>query len=290
MISKIAMFFAVIAIGIILGLLVTQSTGIGQLRIWPGESCSDTDGGNIPKVKGTVSGFYFNGRQFSLTDSCINTTFLKEYYCIGSEPDNVRKNCNDYGYAWNCSNGKCYNSTPTTIPNSCSDTDGGYNGTVKGSLTGYNSGLPYTYTDYCSDSTTVREYYCVGTTPASSGLSCLSIGYLSCSNGVCTMTTTTTTLPNATTTTTTIPTTTTTVATTTTTIPNSCSDTDGGRNYTVTGTVSGYYGGLPYNYTDFCNSTSVLTEYFCIAQYWKYSNITCGVNGTGTTCSNGKCL
>ncbi len=43
----------------------------------------------------------------------------------------------------------------------CSDTDGGFNIEVKGTVTGYD-GSPYNYTDYCVDSTHVMEYYCVG--------------------------------------------------------------------------------------------------------------------------------
>jgi hypothetical protein len=43
------------------------------------DSCSDTDGGLVIQVKGTVSG-YLDGATYTYTDSCTGTT-LKEWYC-----------------------------------------------------------------------------------------------------------------------------------------------------------------------------------------------------------------
>jgi hypothetical protein len=109
----------------------------------------------------------------------------------------------------------------------------------------------------------------------------------------------TTTTPKLTTTTpkpttTLVPTTTpmpTTTKLTTTTIPNSCNDTDGGQVYTVKGTVSGYYYGLPYSKTDLCNSTTMMTEYYCSGvslnlQIWDCNNATYGT----TQCTDGACI
>jgi len=91
-----------------------------------------------------------------------------------------------------------------------------------------------------------------------------------------------------------VPTTTTSTTTTsTTTIPNSCSDTDGGIVPEVIGTVSGYYSGSPYNYTDNCltfppNMTNYLNEYYCSGNRQYMQQINCEMNYT--SCSNGACV
>ncbi len=46
-------------------------------------------------------------------------------------------------------------------------------------------------------------------------------------------------------------------------VADSCSDTDGGINYTTQGTVSGYNGTIAYSYTDYCVNSSTLSEYYC---------------------------
>jgi hypothetical protein len=43
-------------------------------------SCSDTDGGQIDYVQGTISGVAF-GSPFNMTDYCLSSTLLREYYC-----------------------------------------------------------------------------------------------------------------------------------------------------------------------------------------------------------------
>src|SRR3989344_2816667 len=49
----------------------------------PPDSCSDTDGGYVAGVQGTVSG-YLNATSYSNTDYCVDTRYLKEYYCAGT--------------------------------------------------------------------------------------------------------------------------------------------------------------------------------------------------------------
>lgn len=67
---------------------------------------------------------------------------------------------------------------------------------------------------------------------------------------------------------------------------NSCSDTDGGIVLYVQGTVSGYSGGSPYSYTDYCiNSTSV-NEYYCSGSQYYFMWSGCSYN---QTCTNGAC-
>jgi hypothetical protein len=177
----------------------------------------------------------------------------------------------------------------TTTPRSCSDTDGGKVYTIKGTVSGYYIGNPYSYTDYCTSGTALKEYYCSSRRQYSTSYTCSGTTNI-CVDGACvqqttTTTTTTTTMPV----TTTIPATTTTMPVTTTTIPRSCSDTDGGIVYTIKGTVSGYKYGQPYSYTDFCNTTAILNEYYCTGVYYTWTSGNCASNTT-TQCVDGACI
>ena len=53
--------------------------------------------------------------------------------------------------------------TPPITPNSCTDTDGGIAFDKKGTVSGFNNGKPFSYTDYCMDSFGVMELFCDGT-------------------------------------------------------------------------------------------------------------------------------
>lgn len=61
---------------------------------------------------------------------------------------------------------------------SCSDTDEGNVITVFGTVSGYYNKLPYSYSDYCVDSGSINEYYCVGTHQQSQQQSCGTDGYV----------------------------------------------------------------------------------------------------------------
>ena len=74
--------------------------------------------------------------------------------------------------------------------------------------------------------------------------------------------------------------------TTTTTILDSCSDTDG-WDVETQGLVSGYQGGNPYNFTDYCNGTYVI-EYYCSGTTPNSWLFNCEWNYT--TCVNGACI
>ena len=99
--------------------------------------------------------------------------------------------------------------------------------------------------------------------------------------------TTTTTRATTTTTTTQATTTTTTTTQPTTTLVNSCSDTDGGLNPLVLGTVSGVNYGQQYSHTDLCNNTIMLLEYACSGNISYGAPVFCDMNYTG--CANGAC-
>jgi len=59
------------------------------------DSCSETDGGDKPKEKGTVSG-YQDGGEYSHTDECLSSLKLREYYCVGGNWTSKTYNCWDY--------------------------------------------------------------------------------------------------------------------------------------------------------------------------------------------------
>ncbi len=70
--------------------------------------------------------------------------------------------------------------------------------------------------------------------------------------------------------------------------PDSCIDTDGGFVVTIQGAVSGYSGGGPYNYTDYCDTNTTLMEYYCSGNQWNSDIFYC--TGNFTSCINGKCI
>lgn len=183
------------------------------------DSCSDTDGGNVITVFGTVSG-YFNNTPYSNDDYCVDASIILEYYCSGSYKQNQQQSCGTDGYLGNnycmnnsvykdwrdyyCSGGECdHTDTPTlqetcqygctngtcnSPPNSCSDTDGGFVVTLQGTVSGYYGGNPYSYDDYClggNMSNWVQEYYCTGNQWTTYGYNCLYSNLTTCSNGAC---------------------------------------------------------------------------------------------------------
>ena len=248
----------------------------------PRFSCSDTDGGWNAFVKGTASGYSY-GVYYNNTDYCNGDTTLLEYYC-----DNTRVRSENYICGLNesrvCFDGACVTTTTTTLPpNSCSDSDGGQDVLVLGTVSGYYNGNPYSNTDYCrANDTYLKEFYCSSVYQYSHAYYCENITGGPCVNGICT-TTTTSTLPP--TTTTTLPPT-----TTTTTIGNSCSDSDGGWNGIVQGTTSGYYNGQPYSHTEYCIDNTTVMEYYCSFNLYENNDpFDCIGNLTGN-CSNGACV
>ncbi len=68
-------------------------------------SCNDTDGGDIPTFRGTVSGYY-QGVPYSETDYCVNETIVREYYCITDKlHDYYDYDCSSIGMS--CVDGAC---------------------------------------------------------------------------------------------------------------------------------------------------------------------------------------
>ncbi len=201
-------------------------------------TCTDSDGGLNYNVKGNLN---FNNLEF-YSDFCNNNGQLNETYCV----NNAAYSSLLYNCPYGCSNGACLpaptnnnqtNQTNQTNPTTgtCTDSDGGKNFDVKGTLNFNNAN----YLDFCITASQLNEVFCINyNTSYSSVLYNCPYG---CSNGAC--------LPAPTTT------------------PGTCTDSDGGRNYNVKGSVSGVYTNnqgttTPYDWPDYC-IYNILNEYSC---------------------------
>lgn len=69
------------------------------------DSCSDTDGGIVILVQGTVSGNY-SGQPYSYDDYCLDGLNLVEYYCGSTRAYNMTLSCSG-NETTNCSSGAC---------------------------------------------------------------------------------------------------------------------------------------------------------------------------------------
>jgi hypothetical protein len=150
-----------------------------------------------------------------------------------------------------CSSTCKYDTTACNTPPSCTDSDGGLNYYVKGIA---NDSTGNNWIDVCmGGANTLYEGNC-----ATNG-SIIVQSYTcpnGCSNGACMNT-------------------------------PSCTDSDGGINENITGTVSEYYPqtGYTYNSTDFCSTNSTLNEFYCGGgDVASSANITCNVR-----CISGRC-
>ncbi len=68
-------------------------------------SCSDSDGGYVVAIQGTVSG-YLNNVPYSNTEYCVNSTAVFEYYCSGALATGNGNTCGTNATT-TCSNGAC---------------------------------------------------------------------------------------------------------------------------------------------------------------------------------------
>ena len=112
-------------------------------------TCTDSDGGSDPKVKGVTRDSFINS-----TDSCdsANPNSIIEYSC---RPDNFVKR-----EVLSCANGCRDGACIPPLVNTCTDSDGGNNLSVKGTTT--DSSVSLTITDYCDTTSpnSVKEHYC----------------------------------------------------------------------------------------------------------------------------------
>ena len=68
-------------------------------------SCSDTDGGFVLNVEGTVNG-YLNDEYYNHTDFCLDNLTISEYYCRGAYATTYNISCIS-NTTFACSDGKC---------------------------------------------------------------------------------------------------------------------------------------------------------------------------------------
>ncbi|NUM25725.1 MAG: VWA domain-containing protein [Candidatus Buchananbacteria bacterium] len=172
-----------------------------------------------------------------------------------------------------CSNGDGYCPAGCTASNdtdcapvaACQDTDGGSTVyTTQGTVSDGVGGAVFApRTDSCSGNV-LTEYGCNGANFTSSTYNCASVANTICSNGACVLQAGV----------------------------NSCSDSDGGANYTTIGTVSGQVDSANYTHTDQCASGTTLTEWTCSGTQAVSSSpaFDCTTLGAGYTCSNGRCI
>jgi len=178
-------------------------------------------------------------------------------YCTNTVTPTSIQDCqatNPDGY---CQNGQCYNPTGG-IPNSCNDTDGGQVLRVKGTSTGYYNGFSYSKTDYCMTDTSIREYWCVGNLNYEQNFNCQSGE--TCINGACVSS-----------------------------VNNYCGETDSGFDVITAGTTAGQANSVPFRFSDYCPTSTTLTEYYCNAGAYYQNTVSC-LGNMSNLCSNGACI
>jgi len=264
------------------------------------DSCSDTDGGDLPLIFGTTSGF-FNESPFSTDDYCVDTSNIMEYYCTGDYEQSSQQSCGTDGNGadycisdsvyqnftdYFCGSGACDSNTTPIFQEDCNDNDG------------YGA-------DYCINSSIYKDYndyFCsggscdFGATPefvedcdASDGYGadyCLSGNVYKdyndyfCSGGSCDFSATPEWVESCSygcTNGTCDP------------IPDSCMDSDGGFYFEVYGNVTGSLNEQPYLDLDYCLNNETLIEQYCSGNYAYNYTTSCATNTT-SYCSSGVCL
>ena len=208
--------------------------------------CTDTDNGINYAVKGTATKGKVN-----FVDKCVvfqGVSSLYESYCnaSGAIIQTIVAICPE-----GCGDGVCSGQQSS----SCTDSDGGDNRIVNGSVYGINpiTNEYYRYSDSCLEETyaptQVSEYFCLNGNPTNQLFPC----YSGCKNNACIS------LANR--------------------IRINCTDSDGGVNYTVKGIAST---GITLG-SDFCVDPNTLKEAYCYNQTEiKGINYNC-------TCIDGAC-
>jgi hypothetical protein len=114
----------------------------------PPVTCSDSDQGVDPTVKGTVT----IGNE-SYEDSCKDNATVLEYYCDNNALGQSEAVCPD---GFMCGDGACVEVPEEPPPPECQETDSGKDYEVPGSVTYKGS----THADTCQGNYDLIEYYC----------------------------------------------------------------------------------------------------------------------------------
>src|SRR3989338_430848 len=120
--------------------------------------CNDSDGGLNESYYGEVIFEESSGITYNYTDGCKDLYTLTEYYCEGNIAKSQIVACIP-NRGEQCLRGACQK------PKECGDTDSGINSFVPGIVKVVDKTIDatpreFTYEDYCSDNTTLIEYYC----------------------------------------------------------------------------------------------------------------------------------
>jgi hypothetical protein len=146
---------------------------VQETIIDPANTCYDSDGGVFYYGPGFVKGTSGNSA-YSYNDNCLDTNRLAEYSCNDVTPKTNYITCTDLG-SYTCKDNAC---VPTSVTQTCSDTDSGRDYAVKGTAS---TNLGIKNEDFCLSDATLAEQYCVGTNLASEYVTCPN----GCSNGSC---------------------------------------------------------------------------------------------------------
>src|SRR3989344_3859238 len=221
--------------------------------------CTDTDRGKTYNTKGSATGKPDSYASYAVTrtDSCYDSTNLKEIYCENGVVKDEIKRCD-----FKCENGACVEKPD------CTETDGGRREFTKGTTTGFwgesgsitdssGNNVGYkgtgTFEDQCTGQKGLKEFYCTSSGSVSSAsITCND----KCEGGRC--------------------------------VTISCSDTDYGKKYDKQGTTTG----KPYSSstssttkTDYCSGSGDLREFYCDSGVVKDEYKKCDF-----VCEGGKCV
>ncbi len=132
--------------------------------------CIASVAANDTSIRGKTSVSRGMGTMFEDFDTCMDLQILRKYYCLENGSDAYTEaSC---GSGKKCMDGRCVRST-------CTETDAG--------IDIYHAGTTTVSTrsneDDCTDTNTIREYYCYGDNVLSEEIECGS-GYV-CDNGAC---------------------------------------------------------------------------------------------------------
>ena len=104
--------FAIVLVVLVVGALgfVSYKSSSGNALLAPPSdsvtpACSDSDGGNNPLLKGTVS-IFSPTNVSNFTDYCQSSLSVKEYFCDDDSLNSVSFACNTYTN-YICRNGAC---------------------------------------------------------------------------------------------------------------------------------------------------------------------------------------
>jgi len=115
-------------------------------------TCTDSDNGQSTGVNGTVTSTNAAGKTIVNKDKCLSKNSVREYYCTAENTSaSIALNCTESDI---CIQGKC--TAPQVLPVVCTDSDGGKNFTVKGTITTTHANV----SDFCLGPNKLAEFYC----------------------------------------------------------------------------------------------------------------------------------